>query len=243
MARRIPLLDGNVIDLDRVIDSNPTVGPETYARDKVQFYTSFETYGLPAWLDYYTDSGPSEPTFNPLSSTDKPSITLSTGSGSADDVTALVGPTITVDEWSRVAFYVLGASSANQYNVALNTVIGDSYIAPNNQEGFALGTYDNGTFSRIEAGGNKQNTAEGYAEAQFKTGEKHSYGIRLDETDHPESAGHSLHWVIDGTTRERWDESNGWPNTTDLTMSFAVQTLDGSAQTATVEGIYIELIR
>jgi hypothetical protein len=243
MVTRFPVPSGDyTIDLDESIDTHPDVRSREREQNKTVLSTDFAAETLPHWLSYGTDTGPGGPSFDGVGDGDATTtdVVLDTGSSGGEVKTWLAGPDVDPGEFRAARLYVWGASVSNSSG-GLEIGFANSEDVSSASEAFSLGAYNLATYGDVRAGGSVQNDANGYVEP-FPATSTGSWGVRVFETDNNLSSGASLRWIVDGTTREAWDEGNGWPDTSNMTAYVTVKSTDGTAVTGTIDGVHLELV-
>lgn len=235
--RKFPLFDGTYIDFDRNLDSYGK--PE--AEDSVVLHEDFAEEELPSWLSYVTDNGPASPTFNGLATSGgETEVTLSTGTTSSGDVTALQGPTINYSNWTEVRFYVYGITvpSDDADKMTLDVHLSDNKEPSQSSESFDLPLNELAAYPKVWTGG--QIGLEAPNELVDSTAE-HTLGFRIVNNDR--GSGRGCFFVIDAMPSDQIHEEQAFPNATDLTFYASIRTEDTAAdRSMSIDGMFIELV-
>lgn len=231
---RVPLLDGEELDLDTVLSTHPHVLAVTHPslgtlpEGAVVIDEEFERETLSDRLVNNFDGAPATPiSFDGLlSGNDNTEIELRNGtSGEAVAVQLADGSTevsINWDNWSAIHLYTRISSLDIDGHEAFVS-LGDDLNAKNLTEGFKITVQHDGgdSFWRVVSGGADQNTGR----RPFTLDQPTTMGFSIEEDEG--GNGHRITWEIDGQPLDEWNEASGWPSATGMTAQIGHANLTG----------------
>lgn len=245
---RIPLLNGHELDTDSVLSTHPHVLSVTHPSlgalpdDASVFHEDFSREQLPWWLTYATDNGPATPSFDGLASgNDNTHISLSTGTTSSGDATALqfaddagTPQAINWDNWSAMHIFARFESIPDGAGTYL-TYSDDKDPSDSTDNIKMISRRDLGSLYARVYDGSTQNDAE------YRNTTPNTMGVSVYEGE--SGNGHTLEWWVDGERHDRWTESGVWVSSTAHQIAFGIVTQDtASDKTAIIDEVLIVLV-